>query len=244
MTICKICDESYNTKNNIKDVCKECNILYCVSCMERWMITKIKDNNITIRCMCVINKTIIKKELIKTYLAKSDYLVYQKTVRRSKHINNCPLCMAEFYNPKREKKITCKNCGRRVCMTCEKENHLDNIPCEKFDIGIDDVHQCPNCDFNIIKDKGCDHMVCAWCKHDYYYSSLRQKKYYDQGLNIYYDRQEENHYLNAGPIKYPRQDRVFGVTQIDIDNFYSGIAGPRRFPREMLTKQKNCCIMM
>lgn len=31
---------------------------------------------------------------------------------------------------------------------------------------------CPNCGVSIQKDEGCDHMVCAKCKHEYCWRCL------------------------------------------------------------------------
>jgi len=165
---CQICFESYNMNNNINDICELCNTYSCLSCFETYMLTKIKDNNITIKCMCE-NKIakIISNYKIKELLSRSSYDLYERIVNRHKGLNNCPKCLVEFYNEERKKVIDCANCGVHICVRCET-NHQENEPCKS--IIIENSKPCPKCGIYIDKIEGCDHMTCKNCKYEYSYN--------------------------------------------------------------------------
>lgn len=166
---CIVCFESYDMNDNIADLCDICNTHLCLSCIEKHIITKIKDNNVMIRCPCEENAKIIDKYHIKDILSKVNYKLYEKVIKRSKNIINCPICMVEFYNEDHKRIYDCDNCSAHICLRCE-ENHDEDEKCKMIDLGVNS-DPCPNCGIHIIKDQGCDHMTCTNCRYEYSYST-------------------------------------------------------------------------
>jgi hypothetical protein len=137
--------------------------------MKKHIICKIKNNNAIIKCLCLKYTKIIPSYKIIDYIPIEDYSIYQNVLKRLKNIYNCPICNVEFYNKHRNIKIYCHNCQNDVCMICEKKDHI-NI-CKPISLNIWGAHQCPNCNLTVIKDGGCNHMTCTWCKYQYDYNT-------------------------------------------------------------------------
>ena len=74
------------------------------------------------------------------------------------------------------KKLQCLKCKTWVCFNCREEWHGENITCKEnlnkqlagwAEENKDKVSFCPMCRTRIEKNKGCNHMTCAFCKYEF-----------------------------------------------------------------------------
>jgi len=76
---------------------------------------------------------------------------------------------------------TCKDCGAKACVPCDRPWH-ENETCEEYQVRIKDrleeedlalalirkqTKRCPNCSKSIEKDGGCRHMLCTQCRTEF-----------------------------------------------------------------------------
>jgi hypothetical protein len=82
------------------------------------------------------------------------------------------------------KTVQCVNCHRLTCFTHKCPWH-DGMTCEEYDMSLtngvlhadhhwinEHTKKCPQCDYNIEKNRGCDHMTCFKCKHEFCWECL------------------------------------------------------------------------
>lgn len=71
------------------------------------------------------------------------------------------------YNSYDNKKICCNKCQiAEFCHKCRNTDHVGE--CYDYDAATkqllnDTTKKCPNCNFNIEKNEGCNHMICSLC---------------------------------------------------------------------------------
>eukprot|EP01052_Picozoa_sp_SAG31_P028341 SAG31_NODE_2727_length_5181_cov_7.977568_2_plen_877_part_00 len=72
------------------------------------------------------------------------------------------------------KRSTCKRCGTSICFDCNRSWHGGLTRCDEIeDTALTnwskkaDFGRCPKCKAPIERNKGCNHMTCAACKHEF-----------------------------------------------------------------------------
>lgn len=93
---------------------------------------------------------------------------------------HCPKCDAPRGVGKlgdEDKVFGCRNCK---CLYLVSPSYaiiraLENMKSDK--IGINDGWaNCPGCNILISKGDGCEHMVCLYCDHEFYWDDAQEKK--------------------------------------------------------------------
>ena len=169
--------------------------LFCKSCVQRYVETQIfgqgsfgvdsdtKQLHTEIPCMTVdadCKECFMESELQKA-LSEKVMVKYQEMQRDvNLQIANiqtvtCPRCelLTEKYH---EEEMTCEGCSFRWCLLCREEAHKP-YKCErdpKGRLSIEEavtqarVRNCPSCHRSIIKENGCNKMICP-CKTTFCY---------------------------------------------------------------------------
>ena len=79
--------------------------------------------------------------------------------------------------------VECFNCHQKTCFRHKVQWH-EGMTCEEYDLNNDPTYQsnrqwimenskkCPGCSYQIEKNRGCDHMTCIKCRHEFCWSCL------------------------------------------------------------------------
>lgn len=85
-------------------------------------------------------------------------------------------------------KLQCPKCSTWVCFLCREEWHGEGLSCEALlDKQLEGwvknnnrkVSFCPMCRTRIEKNKGCNHMTCAFCKYQFCWACSASATYDD-----------------------------------------------------------------
>lgn len=92
--------------------------------------------------------------------------------------------------------VTCYNCHRKTCYI-HKDKWHEGLTCTEFDDELkqmtnreaeekqsiayiekypDMFKRCPKCSYYIEKNGGCDHMMCHFCKYEFFWTNLQPYK--------------------------------------------------------------------
>ena len=94
---------------------------------------------------------------------------------------HCPICAVPALCPPNHGTVfNCPNteCGLSTCMKCKKKSHIP-LRCEEIvadernsiahaveeEMTLALLRECPNCKTKLIKDQGCNKIICSRCKH-------------------------------------------------------------------------------
>lgn len=162
---------------------------FCYECVANYVSNSVKVHKIELNCMDTNSCTgkfteqdlrkCLSKELLEQF-----YKVEQKVYLRklfNDELVSCPNCSIEMIHDGHIDNgiIICINkyCGQVSCSKCRKELHIPD-PCTVEDqkrITKEEedtytvIKACPNCNTDIFKDGGCNHMICSRCKTDMCY---------------------------------------------------------------------------
>lgn len=102
------------------------------------------------------------------------YVLKNNDVKRQKFVKKCPSSECNgFLNSK----FHCALCDKTFCSKCYLVKNEDHT-CDQNDIDTiklitDASKPCPKCSELIIRNKGCNHMWCSWCKTSFNWESLQ-----------------------------------------------------------------------
>lgn len=122
----------------------------------------------------------VEGKVVQDLLGEDSYKKFKKFVlgyeiARSKNKKFCPYpgCESIIEAMENATQITCGNCKKDVCFSCQTEWHPKKSCSEAqkemykgwaLDIG---AHRCPKCKVPIEKNEGCSHMNCQQCGHSW-----------------------------------------------------------------------------
>ena len=194
---CLIC-ESELVFDELNNNFIECFHGFCDSCYYDYLKEKIINNDVeNIKCPQKGCQTILDEFFIKNHLQNDTSLLdkYEKFKQRKKlakdpNMQLCPFPNCESYAKKNPitLNVTCLE-GHKFCFNCLKDWH-GNEKCKiendaKFENWRNSrkVKRCPNCNFFIEKNDGCNHMTCTNCKYEWCWICLQESLpgHYDQG---------------------------------------------------------------
>lgn len=197
---CLICEEKL-TYEEINNNFIGCFHGFCDSCYYDYLKEKITNNNIeNIKCLqydcdVVLYDDFIQKHIINDIPLLEKYLKFKERKQISKNPNAqfCPYPNCESYALKNNNNyVTCLK-GHKFCFNCLKNWHGT----EKCKIEKDskfekwknskNAKRCPNCQYFVEKNEGCNHMICANCKYEWCWLCLKESLpgHYDEGGNCY-----------------------------------------------------------
>lgn len=88
--------------------------------------------------------------------------------------NTSKMCLNAMCKGFLDKDYVCFTCETEFCKLCEKKITA-NHECKQEDLDsinvVNNLVHCPNCNLPIFKSDGCDHMTCANCNTNFYYST-------------------------------------------------------------------------
>lgn len=178
-TQCRVCEGKYPTSMQT-DLC-DCGHLFCKACLVAETAHKLENNKVLeISCLdpdC--NSPALPDKVASLLNSEGEYILETKYKRfRNGHLalkwnkRLCPNleCWAILEEVNNGEYGSCNSCQINVCLTCNRLIHPGR-PCEaakqETEAAIAAVRKCPSCGVSIYKDRGCNHIICVVCKHQY-----------------------------------------------------------------------------
>ena len=187
--ICKVCEEEIENEEIIKrNRCKYCKEIFCDFCYYNHLKESIKSAKVNIYCPNC-NNILKEGEIIQKIYETSDQEkkeaeelinIFKKNIKNFEIINNknirfCPIIGCDSFAVK-EKDIFVKcEKGHKFCFNCEKQWHK-NRKCEneeEIEKSFEEfkkklnTKECPKCTIISIKNEGCNHITCTYCKSNW-----------------------------------------------------------------------------
>ncbi|XP_060206632.1 E3 ubiquitin-protein ligase RSL1-like [Lycium barbarum] len=183
-TFCVICKD--NKPANEMFVTNNCSHSFCVACINKYVTTKIVQENVSvIKCPDISCKAVIKPKLCREIVPKEVFDKWENTLPETLLLGNslklyCPYkdCSAMLVVDGSDAVIDteCPNCRRLFCAQCNVSWH-DGLECKEFqrlgrnEKGKEDVmlmgiaknkkwRRCPKCKVYVEKRDGCLHLTC------------------------------------------------------------------------------------
>ena len=195
---CKICFDSFT---RIYQICiLECNHFFCAYCLRGMLQAKLETRNVTEiacpsggvdRCDHTLTYQEIKGLLNERDFERYDSYLLQNTMDAARDCKPCPgvNCGNAIFGFEELPMVRCPTCQLQFCFNClEHDWHL-GVTCDQYkqwkqENGRGDAafeqwqrdngtKQCPRCSVTIQKNKGCDHMTCRACKHEFSWTTLK-----------------------------------------------------------------------
>ncbi|KAL4867154.1 hypothetical protein BDV12DRAFT_171833 [Aspergillus spectabilis] len=161
---------------------------FCFSCIRRSAETQIGLMKYTVQCFDVSGcqasfaRPQLREILGSLTMEKLDSLQQEDEIRKAAldGLEDCPFCSFKAILPpvEEDKEFRCENpeCKLVSCRLCKEESHIP-MTCEEArkDKGLSERHEveeamskalirsCPRCQVKIVKDYGCNKMVCSKC---------------------------------------------------------------------------------
>ncbi|MCJ1353893.1 MAG: hypothetical protein MMC33_003880 [Icmadophila ericetorum] len=134
-------------------------------------------------CKAEFSRTEKSRFLDKQMFELFERLEQQAALRNAnvEGLEKCPFCdFAAIYPPvevNKEFRCEAPECGRISCRLCKQDSHIP-LTCEQYkkEQGVDERHvleeamtdallrKCPRCKIPILKDGGCNKLICSQCK--------------------------------------------------------------------------------
>lgn len=190
---CQIC---YADKIKDEMVTFLCGHIFCKECFSSAVNLALKEKNLSkIRCphYACYNKPLpvadIQNFLTQEQKANLNELQTQDWFSKQSHTKYCqtPDCNFAFINESKcQSNITCEQCHKTYCAQC-LINHPEYMSCqaakENYSTADDKANQswknqhskqCPHCHTNIEKNRGCDHITCTKCRHEFCWKCMEK----------------------------------------------------------------------
>ncbi|RIA99023.1 hypothetical protein C1645_811993 [Glomus cerebriforme] len=186
---CQICFELRSVSLFIK-ITTNCNheLNICKLCVNNHILTHL-DSKDDIEIICPFDKcdqkiqyNDVKKFVSKSKFKRFDTLIFLQTLNEIPDFRWCknPRCKFGQIHADRERnpKMTCDACGQYSCYIHDIAWHKNSV-CDGLDISTKNyinkkTKPCPRCGVRIIKNGGCNHMICT-CGRQFDWSHISHK---------------------------------------------------------------------
>ncbi|KAL2837178.1 hypothetical protein BJY01DRAFT_251596 [Aspergillus pseudoustus] len=161
---------------------------FCYACIRKLAETQIGLMKYTLQCFDVSGcqasfaRSALKEVLGSSIMAKLDSLQQDDEIRMAglEGLEDCPFCSFKAVLPhvEEDREFRCENPSCKVvsCRLCKEKTHIPKS-CEEArkDKGLSERHQveeamskalirnCPKCQVKIVKEDGCNKMICPHC---------------------------------------------------------------------------------
>eukprot|EP01129_Flabellula_baltica_P011480 TRINITY_DN503_c0_g1_i1.p1 TRINITY_DN503_c0_g1~~TRINITY_DN503_c0_g1_i1.p1 ORF type:complete len:420 (+),score=78.60 TRINITY_DN503_c0_g1_i1:645-1904(+) len=166
---------------------------YCIACWKDYLSLKILEKKTAIRCPGINCPYVLDEDIVIQLSGddkekeKLEDTLLTSFIELNPMAKWCPApgcvygVLLNEVCAQRNENITC-NCGHRFCFRCSDEAHqparcVDAVKWNKINEGGDDSlnekyistisKKCPNCNNNIEKNGGCNHMTCRSCGYHF-----------------------------------------------------------------------------
>lgn len=181
---CEVCDGRFSRKFMASFT--NCNHLFCEDCLVNYIQSCINHNKVMdIGCLQSNCDSLAIVDKVCSFLNEKGLYELENKYRRFRNTNlalkwNKKLCpneacfaMLEEVKEGGLEYGSCHQCKINVCLKCNNLLHPDK-PCDQADkaefkkyMSQNEILQCPKCGINIFKEKGCNHMTCIACRHQF-----------------------------------------------------------------------------
>lgn len=214
-----------------------CGHLQCIGCTSKLFRAALGDNSLLpLRC-CEIP---IDMNIAAHLLPREDANVILQRVEEIEAKNKmyCPSCSAflnlDLVDSTFATDLLC-GCGIALCIVCKTAAH-PGLSCSENqfgDSGLDESvlklsrdkgwKQCPSCSSMIELRSGCNHMTCAYCRHEFCFNCLQQWN-------------ARNAQCSSGRCELWDEDRLLeaGEARVQQEEAARGVALPQPVRRERL----------
>ncbi|KAF7870289.1 hypothetical protein EAF04_004035 [Stromatinia cepivora] len=197
---CSICAEELNFADFPNQISAGClhDPTCCRTCLSRSIgvqIESIQWDEIT----CLECPALLSFDNVKSFASEADFITYDRNVllsciRSDPNFTNClgPECGGgQIHEDGDDQPImTCGTCSFKTCFTHKMPWHT-GLTCGQYNSQTRErlqqeeasqklmekaTKKCPNCQVRIQKNKGCDHMTCQSCKHEFCWSCFADYK--------------------------------------------------------------------
>ena len=233
---CEICYETLNPQE-IRKYRPPCKHVICKECIFHYIADKINEASVLdIHCFFYECTHVFINEYIE-YIISHDQALLNKykafktkaEIQRDPNKKFCPFPNCESYLRKGSqgnKYVMCK-AGHKYCFECLQEWHGDDecveIVDKDFQLWAKDkiIKRCPQCQFYIEKNEGCNHITCQQCRYEFcwlclgmYVSEQHFKEgqcrglwfadinYLDEKGNLPFDPEKEEYLYSDGEESY------------------------------------------
>eukprot|EP00484_Ammonia_sp_Unknown_P030172 CAMPEP_0197028730 /NCGR_PEP_ID=MMETSP1384-20130603/8340_1 /TAXON_ID=29189 /ORGANISM="Ammonia sp." /LENGTH=439 /DNA_ID=CAMNT_0042457773 /DNA_START=112 /DNA_END=1431 /DNA_ORIENTATION=- len=167
---------------------RDCEHMYCIECIKNFCRSKISHGVVYLKCFHPVDdnnntqcSVDIHEEDIHQLVDGDTWSKYQrfKSNLENAMSRQCPYCSATSIGEKDVNTITCSNsaCGKQYCVYHSNAHAMDET-CESYELRTaketkinemamkemgDGCKPCPQCEFRIVKNGGCNHMKCVKC---------------------------------------------------------------------------------
>lgn len=176
---CEVCEEKLPATRFLD--LNGCGHRFCDDCLMATISHQIKNNKVLeIACLSSECKALSKPDLIIQLLSShQDYVLEAKYKRfRNNHLalklnkKMCPNqeCWAILEEINQGEYGSCNVCKINVCLKCNHLLHPGQQCIQRNQSKTEDkitIKKCPKCRVSIYKDRGCNHMICVVCKHQF-----------------------------------------------------------------------------
>ncbi|RDK39789.1 hypothetical protein M752DRAFT_52577 [Aspergillus phoenicis ATCC 13157] len=163
--------------------------LFCFTCIRKSAETQVGLMKYQVQCVdtsgCQANfsRARLQEALGEGLMGKLDNLQQQDEIQQAGLIGleACPFCEYKAIYPpvEEDREFVCKNpeCEMVSCRLCQQESHIPRTCAEaKKEKGIPERHlveeamskalirPCPKCNVKIVKESGCNKMICSKCR--------------------------------------------------------------------------------
>ncbi|CAD6444594.1 cbdb2440-5f9e-4382-9b39-1985fce29fd3 [Sclerotinia trifoliorum] len=188
---CSICAEEVNLADFPHQISSGCmhDPTCCRTCLSRSIGVQIESkpwDQIT----CLECPALLSFDNVKSFASEADFITYDRNVllyciRSDPNFTNClgPGCGGGQVHEDGDDQpiMTCGDCSFKTCFTHKMPWHT-GLTCDQYNtrerekLQQEEASQklmekatkkCPKCQVRIEKNKGCDHMTCRFCKHEF-----------------------------------------------------------------------------
>jgi E3 ubiquitin-protein ligase RNF19A len=178
---CPVCSNQVPVNGRVV-MHKESNHVVCLVCFKQIITNKITTNEIDQnKCPCRNCYSTIDSEVIRQAFGEEGFKdLLQKNlickVAKNPDLMFCPQINCGKVISKNGKEIIKCECGftfHTICGGEYKENHSCKEVLDKLRKQLGDeaasIYKCPTCKYRLVKDSGCNHMSCPFCRHEWCY---------------------------------------------------------------------------
>lgn len=182
---CPICCSKFSAKTFIS---LDCGNYACKNCVKEHVLQRLASSEpppscLFSSCSHLLGTDVIKAVLPELSAKKAKKLITVKHIRTNRRFRQCGNCdcVAQLFYGEPPVNVLCR-CGNCYCWNCSASDHIP-ITCDQIKIWMEkgadpagklsmmwikaNTKKCPQCQKDIQKNEGCNHMTCKCCGNEF-----------------------------------------------------------------------------